>query len=323
MVVSNAKLFLVSACLSISFVASPTHQTTIMLDVNSVKLVLDAKAKLGEGSIWHPIENKLYWVDIEGKSLHRYDPQTKIDSEYPMGERIGTVVPIMGGGVLVALQNGIHKLNMQTGKLEFVKNPLPDANMRFNDGKCDPSGRFWVGSLALDSRRKGAALYRMDSKKDISEMLDSVSISNGIVWSLDRKTMYYNDTPTRSVQAFDYNDVTGSISNQRVVVRIPAEDGAPDGMTIDAEGKLWVALWGGNAVGRYNPESGALMQKILIPAPNVTSCAFGDNDLSTLYITTAREWVKPTQLIEYPMSGGLFAVKPGVKGVPAFFYNEE
>jgi sugar lactone lactonase YvrE len=289
----------------------------------TAELVLDARAALGEGSLWNPLEKKLYWVDIEGKALHVYDPKTKRDEQYPMGSRIGTVVPVEGGAMLVALQTGIHKFDPGNAKLEFLNNPLPDKNLRFNDGKCDPSGRFWVGSIALDSRPKAAALYRFDHDKTITRMLDNVTISNGIVWTADRKTMYYNDTPTQTVQAFDYDDKTGQINNGRVAIHIPGGSGAPDGMTIDAEGKLWVALWGGNCVARFDPGSGTLLQKISVPAPNVSSCAFGGDDLGTLYITTARQSLKPGKLEEFPLSGGLFATRPGVKGVPAFFFKEK
>ena len=288
------------------------------------ELLLDAKAMLGEGSIWHPKEKKLYWVDIEGKALHIYDPVTKEDKQFPVGARIGTVVPVQNGGALVALQNGIYKMDTKTGKLCFVNNPLPDTvGLRFNDGKCDPAGRFWVGSMGMDSRRKGASLYRIDKDKSIHTMLDSVSISNGIVWTTDKKTMYYNDTPTGTIQGFDYNDKTGEISNRRVVVRIPKGGGGPDGMTIDAEGNLWVALWGSGTVGKFNPLTGELLQKIIVPAPNVSSCAFGGKNLETLYITTARAWVNEAKLKEFPLSGGLFSVKPGVRGVPAEFYKGE
>lgn len=292
-----------------------------VVDDHQVQLVLDAKSTLGEGAIWHPTENKLYWVDIEGKALHVYDPVSGNDKSIPVGHRIGTMVPVKSGGALVALQNGIHKIDLETGRLSFMVNPLPDSNMRFNDGKCDPAGRFWVGSLALDSRRRGASLYRMDVDGSVRTMIDSVSISNGIVWSADRKTMYYNDTPTLTVQAFDYDHKTGNISNRRVAVRIPRGSGAPDGMTIDAEGKLWVALWGAGCVARFDPSTGELLQKIMVPAPNVSSCAFGGKDLETLYITTARAWVSPAKLEEFPLSGGLFALKPGVKGVKAESYG--
>jgi sugar lactone lactonase YvrE len=286
------------------------------------ELVLDAKAMLGEGSIWHPRENKLYWVDIEGKALHIYDPVSNEDNVFPVGARIGTVVPVQSGGALVALQNGIYKIDIKTGKLTYVNNPSPDTtNLRFNDGKCDPAGRFWVGTLALDSRRRGACLYRIDKDKSIHTILDSVSISNGIVWTADKKTMYYNDTPTGTIQAFDYNDTTGAICNRRIAVRIPRGGGGPDGMTIDADGNLWVALWGSGTVGKYNPITGELLQKVIVPAPNVSSCAFGGKNLETLYITTARAWVNEAKLKEFPLSGGLFSVKPGVRGVPAEFYK--
>ena len=219
------------------------------LDDLKAELVLDAKAMLGEGAIWHPKEKKLYWVDIEGKKLHVYDPSSSKDKEFLIGSRVGTVVPVKGGGALVALQTGIHKIDTKTGKLQFINNPLPDTiNLRFNDGKCDPSGRFWVGTLAMDSRRKGAVLYRMDGDKSIRVILDSVSISNGIVWTADKTTMYYNDTPTGTIQGFDYDDKTGKISNRRVVVQIGRGAGGPDGMTIDADGNLWVALWGSGTV---------------------------------------------------------------------------
>jgi sugar lactone lactonase YvrE len=161
----------------------------------------------------------------------------------------------------------------------------------------------------------------MDGDKSIRVMLDSVSISNGIVWTKDKKTMYYNDTPTGTVQAFDYDDKTGAISNRRVVVRIARGGGGPDGMTIDADGNLWVALWGSGTVGKFDPRTGQLLQKVIVPAPNVSSCAFGGKNLDILYITTARAWMNEEKLKQFPLSGGLFAVKPGVKGVRAEFYK--
>ena len=292
-----------------------------LLDLDAT-LVLDAKTMLGEGSIWQPKENRLYWIDIEGKTFHIYDPVAKEDKIFPVGARPGTVVPLQRGGALLALQNGNYKIDTKTGKLDFIINPLPDTvNLRFNDGKCDPARRFWVGTLALDSRRRGAVLYRFDRDKNIHLVLDSVSISNGIVWTADKKTMYYNDTPTLTIQAFDYDDKTGAISKLRVVVKIPKGIGAPDGMTIDSENNLWVALWGGGMVGKFNPLTGALIQKVKVPAPNVSSCAFGGKNLETLYITTARAWVKEDKLKEFPLSGGLFSVRPGVHGVPAEFYK--
>ncbi len=290
----------------------------------TAKLVLDAKARLGEGAIWHPSEQKLYWLDIEATMLHIYDPATKNDVQFPTGEKAGTIVPIKGGGVLLAMQNSIRKMDTSTGELTLVAKSLNDSLVRFNDGKADPSGRFWVGTMAHDLRPKASALYRMDKDKRFHKVLSDVTISNGLVWTADKKTMYYVDTPTLTVQAFDYDDATGELSNGRVAVRVPAAvSGSPDGMVIDAEGKLWVALWGGGAVIRCDPATGKIIQQVKVPALNVTSLAFGGKHLKTLYITTVREWQTPEQLAQYPLSGGLFAVKTSVRGVAASFYTGE
>jgi sugar lactone lactonase YvrE len=284
-------------------------------------LRIDARARLGEGALWNPREQRLYWVDIEGRLLHVHDPATGEDRSFPTGERVGTVVPREGGGVLVALQNGIHALDTRTGGMKLVVNPLTDRDVRFNDGKCDPSGRLWVGTMELSQKPGAAVLYRLDGDGRIQEVLQGVTISNGLAWSLDRRTLYYIDTPTRAVQAFDYDDRTGALRNGRVVIRVPPGEGDPDGMTVDAEGKLWTALWGGGAVARWDPETGKLLQKVHVPAPHTTSCAFGGAGLDTLYITTAREGLSEEHLRQYPASGGVFAATPGVRGVPAFFYR--
>ena len=285
------------------------------------ELVLDARATLGEGALWHPEEQVLYWVDIEGRKLHIFDPATGEDRELPVGDRIGTVVPVAGGGALVALQNGIHRIDTKTGKLTKLAAPIEEDDIRFNDGKCDPAGRFWVGTMALDTREGAAVLYRMDQDGSIHQVLDNLTISNGIVWTADKRTLYLTDTPTQQVYAFDYDDTTGSISNRRVAISIPESEGSPDGMTLDAEGKLWIALHGGGAVARWDPESGEMLQKITVPAPQTTSCAFGGKKLDTLYITTAREGLQEDQLQQYPGSGGIFSAKPDVRGVPADFYR--
>lgn len=288
---------------------------------NKVILETDAKAQLGEGALWHPTENKLYWVNIEGRTLHIYDPVTKENQSFPVKERVGTVVPVKSGGALVALQNGIHFIDTNTGSLRFITNPLTNDSIRFNDGKCDPSGRFWVGSMHLRFAEGAASLYRMDKDRTIHKMLDGVTVSNGIAWTKNKKTMYYVDSHLRRIDAFDYNDADGTITNRRAVVTIPEGGGSPDGIALDAEGKIWAALWGANAVGRFDPQTGELLQKIEVPAPNVSSCAFGGKNLDTLYITTARGELSEAQLAAYPLSGGLFSVKPGVSGVPAEFYG--
>lgn len=287
-----------------------------------LELILDAKAVLGEGSFWNYKTQKLWWVDIEGKKLHIFNPKTKENKSINTFHRIGTVVPSEKGGVIVALQNGIYHLDLETQSFKFLTNPLEKLeNIRFNDGKCDPAGRFWVGTMELDTKEKAASLYRFDLDGSIDKVIDNVTISNGIIWSADQKTMYYIDTPTLQVVAYDYDLESGSIKNRKVVIEIPEDIGSPDGMTIDDEGKLWIAHFGGFSVGRWDPETGELLQKIEVPAPNVTSCTFGGENLDTLYITTGREGMDEEKLKKYPESGGLFAIKPGATGIQLDFYK--
>jgi len=291
------------------------------MDIATAELVLDAKAFLGEGALWHPQEQRLYWVDIEEKKLHLYDPVTAKNSTLHVGERIGTVVPAAEGGALVALQNGIHHIDITSGKLTLLVNPLKQNDIRFNDGKCDPAGRFWVGTMALDARHGAAVLYRMETDGSITQVLDQLTISNGIDWSANGKKMYFTDTPSQQLQSFDYDKQTGQIKNEKTIVSIPVEEGSPDGFTLDAEGNIWVALHGGGSVVCYDPATGKALQKIEVPCPKTTSCAFGGKELDILYITTARQGLDAEQLKKHPLSGGVFAAKPGVKGIAANFYK--
>ena len=290
---------------------------------NEVELVIDSKAELGEGAIWNQETGELIWVNITGKVLNFYNPSTNINKEMFTGQMIGTVVPTETGKVLVALQNGIYYLDPATGTKKLIVDPEEDlSDNRFNDGKCDPAGRFWAGTMSTKDVKNAGALYRLDSDSTIHKMVENVSISNGIVWSLDKTKMYYIDTPTQKVMRYNYNNETGEIDNPVVVVEIPNEMGSPDGMTIDANGNIWIALWGGSAVGCWNPETGELINTIEVPAKNVTSCAFGDNDLGTLYITTARIDTSPEELNNFPGAGGVFRIRPGVKGIESFFFKD-
>ena len=256
--------------------------------------------------------------------MNFYNPETEFNKEMLTGQMIGTVVPEESGKVLVALQNGIYQLDPLTGTKILIANPEENIpTNRFNDGKCDPAGRFWAGTMDIEIEPEKGALYRLDPDSTIHKMIDRVSISNGIVWSHDCTKMYYIDSPTQKVMRYDYNNETGEISNPKVAIEIPEETGLPDGMTIDVDGNLWVALYGGAAVGCWNPQTGELIRKIEVPAKNVTSCAFGDDDLGTLYITTARQETSDEELKKYPNAGGVFKTRPGVKGVNASFFKGE
>ncbi len=291
---------------------------------DTIKLAIDSKSELGEGAIWNYRTGELVWINIEGKILNFYNPKTGNNKEMFTGQRIGTAVPTETGQVLIALQNGIYMLNPKTGSKKRIANP--ESNLpgnRFNDGKCDPAGRFWAGTMSLKMEKDAGTLYQFDPDSSIHKMVTKVTISNGIVWSADKTKMYYIDTPTQKVVQYDYNNATGEITNKKVAVEIKKEIGSPDGMTIDTDGNLWVALWGGAAVGCWNPESGKLLRKIEVPAKNVTSCAFGDEDLGTLYITTARTGTSNEELLKYPNAGGVFKIRTGTKGVNAFFFDDK
>ncbi len=291
---------------------------------DKVELVLDTQSALGEGAIWNYKTGELIWVNISDQILNVYNPFLDFNKEMLTGQMIGTVVPAESGKLIVALENGFYQLDPATGSKLFIANPEEDKpGNRFNDGKCDPAGRLWAGTMHMEGKPDSGALYRLDPDTTVRKMIGDVSISNGIVWSLDQRKMYYIDTPTQKVTAWDYENETGEINNPQIVVEVPREMGSPDGMTIDADGNLWIALWSGAAVGCWNPETGELLRTISVPAKNVTSCAFGDNDLGTLYITTARQGTSDEELDEFPHAGGLFKVRPGVKGVEAFFFKGE
>lgn len=280
------------------------------------ELVLDLQASLGEGPQWDSRNEILYWVDILGKKLHAFDPETGENRTYQFDQYIGAVVLGKPGRFLLAMKNGIYQYDSQLNELTFITNPEADLpNNRFNDGKCDPAGRFWAGTMDLNGKMGQGSLYRLDANNKMTRMLSNVSISNGLAWSPDRKYMYFIDTPTKQIVAFDYDDPSGDISNKRLAVQIPDDMGNPDGMTIDSDGMIWVAHWGGARVTRWNPQTGELLGQVKVPAKNVTSCTFGGKNLDELYITTAQNGLSEAELAEYPGSGELFKVKTNVKGM--------
>jgi sugar lactone lactonase YvrE len=282
------------------------------------RLELDARATLGEGPSWDPSSQRLTWVDIEGCRLHRYSPPSGEDESTQLEQMIGVAVVRRSGGYVLGLANGFHAYDPERGSLTALGDPEEDLpGNRFNDGKCDPAGRFWAGTMALSQEEGKGSLYCLHLDGTVEKKLDSVTISNGLDWSLDERTMYYIDTPTRRVTAFAYDRDSARIGNPRTVVRIPDGMGEPDGMTIDAEGMLWIALWGGSMVGRWNPADGELIARIDMPVSQPTSCAFGGPDLETLFITSARSGLSEDALESQPQAGGLFSCRPGVQGLPA------
>ncbi|MBP85370.1 MAG: hypothetical protein CMJ64_01420 [Planctomycetaceae bacterium] len=291
--------------------------------MTTATLLLDAQATLGEGPIWDQRDNILWWIDINEHKLHRFDPATHEKETFDVGQRVGTVVPRCSGGLMLAVQNGFASFDPSNGSLRIVADPeshLPEN--RFNDGKCDPAGRFWAGTLELvEENMQAGTLYCLLENGRVKAKVPNVGISNGIVWTSDKKTMYYIDTPTRRVDAFDYDNDTGAISNRRPAIELPDDFvGYPDGMTIDAEDNLWVCFWGGWRVVRFDPATGQQLSRIDVPASQVTACALGGPELKNLYITTARRDLKGTALEKEPHAGGLFHAKVDIAGVPATAY---
>jgi len=275
------------------------------------------KARHGEGPLWHAPENVLYWVDIDGGLVCIFDPAAGTNRTVKTNEPCGTVVPHRSGGVVVALESSFAHVDLGSGavrKLAHVENPAPKK--RFNDGKCDPAGRFWAGTMAYDFTTGAATLYRLDPDLSVCPMIRNVTISNGIVWTRDARTMYYIDTPTREVVAYDYDNATGDITNRRTVIRVPESMGHPDGMCIDSQDCVWIALWDGACACRWDPKTGRLLDRVEVEGVKQTSaCALGGKNLDELYITTSTQGFTAEHHRDQPNAGFLFRCKVDVPGV--------
>ena len=282
---------------------------------------------LGESPVWCEKSNRLYWVDILGKRIHYLNPDDQITGTVSTGKyNIGCIATVAGReGVLAAAGNeGVGFISLKNGSFTKVYDPENHKpSNRFNDGKCDAKGRFLVGSMYGNKPRKEltANLYSWDGTTNVVKKFDEVgpvTTSNGLGWSPDGKILYYIDSPTMSVQQFDYDIETGSLSNRQKVVTIPKDlGGAPDGMCVDEEGKLWVAIFRGGKVTRWDPTTGDLISVIQVPCLHVTSCCFGGQNLEKLYITTAKG-SSATEIKENKntAAGALFMCIPGVRGLP-------
>lgn len=281
-------------------------------------LVIDARAIHGEGPAWDVASGSLLWVDMLGDRLHRTAPDGS-DSVVSFDQPVCAVVPRVGGGLAMALGDGfwLRAADSSMRRVHAIEQPDPPLGaVRMNDGKCDPAGRFWAGSMAYDGRPGAGSLYRLDIDGRTSEILRDVTVSNGLAWTRDGTTMYYIDSALQRVDAFDADPATGAVGSRRVAFPVAAASGIPDGMTIDDDGALWVALWGGGAVHRYTAD-GRLDTVVELPCMNATSCAFGGADLGDLYITTSPLGLTEADRASQPLAGGLFRFRPGVTGPAA------
>jgi sugar lactone lactonase YvrE len=280
------------------------------------KLIFDAKAKLGEGPAWDAATQTLYWVDILNKHIYAGN-----ELLVELDELVGFAVPCKNGHLLVGKRFQFVDLDPAT-KQETILATLDSeiSTNRLNDGKCDPAGRLIGGTMDMNETDPNGKLYSFDGKQT-TPLLDKITISNGLAWSPDHKTFYYIDTPTREVKAFDYDLASGQIANPRAAIELGDTPGWPDGMTSDTDGNLWIAMWGGAQVTKWDPNRGKLLDQFAVPALHTSCPVFGGKDMNELYITSARKGMSEAELIEYPLSGGLFKIETNVTGMPTFTFG--
>jgi sugar lactone lactonase YvrE len=276
---------------------------------------LDIRAELGECPVWSAREQVLYWVDITGRSLNRYDPGTGDNVAFAMPADIGSFALLKTPGFLIALRSGIWLADGRgTLTRKIADAPYDPAFHRFNDGKCDRQGRFFVGSMNERRDAGTAGLWRVGTDLKVSRVLGGVTVSNGLAWSPDGLTMYHADTSSLSVRAFAYDPASGTLGDSRLFARWHAAADRPDGAAVDAAGNYWLALFRGGRVVQIAP-SGSILSEFAVPAMCPTMCAFGGHDLRTLYVTTARRQRDAAELAALPYSGGIFSMRVEVPGL--------
>jgi sugar lactone lactonase YvrE len=283
--------------------------------IGSLQVSRQDHDQLGEGPVWDDRANELLRVDISKGLIHRWDPSTDKESFIKLPGEVSAAVPRAGGGVVAAVEHQLLLLDANGDRALLAEMETGMAGNRLNDCRCDARGRLWAGTMSKDRHRGEAALYRVDPDGSTAKVLDGTTISNGIGWSGSDELMYFIDSATQRIDVFDYELGSGTVAGRRTFVEIPLSAGLPDGLTVDAEDCVWVALFGGAAVRRYTPR-GVLDAVIELPTSNITCPAFGGPDLGTLYITSARHRLSDADLVAQPLAGALFEATPGVSGRP-------
>lgn len=279
---------------------------------------IPAQCFLGESPYWSVERQSFFWVDIENGKLFEHQIASGKTTIKSFPHRLALVLEGKETELILALDRKIASYNLETGKLDWRTEVEADLLLnRFNDGKCDAKGRLWIGTISTKFTKGSGSLYRIENNLKPKKQLDQLTISNGMAWTADNRTFYFIDTPTRQIKAFHFELESGEIKFDRIAVEVPEKLGFPDGMCIDQKGMLWVAHYGGSGVYRWNPANGELIEKIGLPVPHITSCAFGGANMDTLLITTAQENLTSEQLKEYPLSGDVFLVKTKTQGFPS------
>ena len=292
-----------------------------------VRVAIASASLLGESPFWHPTEQALYYCDIPGRALQRFDPATGELAHWDFDTEVASAAPLLGGQLLLAMRDGLWRFDPASGaRRRLADPPYEPAKERFNDGKCDPQGRFWVGTIYEPRDAALASLHRYAHGK-LERQCGGITVSNGLAWSPNGRTMYWSDTKAHTVYAFDFDPLNGEISHRREFASFPVKQsgqplesygGRPDGAAVDAEGCYWVAMFEGQRILRLSPD-GELLREVLLPVRCATMPCFGGPDLKTLYITTARENRPRTELIEQPYAGCVLALDVDVPGLPVNF----
>jgi sugar lactone lactonase YvrE len=284
-----------------------------MADDSSVRCIADVHAVLGEGPVWVPGEQALYWLDIKGRKIFRLSEDGEL-SQWPTPFRVGSIAPRASGGFIAGTDQGIAEIDLTVGRLQILFNPEENLpGNRFNDGKVDRAGRFWAGTMDDSEREASGTLYRFDSDLNWSAVDRDYKVTNGPAFSPDGRLMYHNDSARQVTYAFDL-DSAGNATNRRTFLQFGDGDGYPDGMTVDADGCLWIAFWDGACLRRFSPQA-ELLKTVEMPVSRPTSCAFGGPSLDRLYITSASIGLDETAVSMQPNAGGLFMFTPGVQGI--------
>jgi sugar lactone lactonase YvrE len=284
----------------------------------SAELLEDCRCGVGEGPSWDERDGALLWVDIVTGEVFHHTLATGETVSMRLGQQVSAVLPRRNGGYLLTLPDGVFAVDSieQGAPLRAVAAIEPDKpRQRTNDAKCDPAGRLWSGTMSRDRVPDVGSLYRLDPDLTLTRVLTGVSVSNGIGWSPDGTRMYYVDSAPRTLDVLDYDLATGEASGRRRLVDIEPEDGSPDGLAVDADGCIWLAVWGSGAIWRYAPD-GSLEDRIAVPSRNAASCCFGGPDLEDLFVTTASAELSEQALEADPTAGGVYRLRPGVRGLP-------
>ena len=287
-----------------------------------MKPVIKCSCHLGESPYWHDKTNSFFWVDIELGTLFKFNFKTKKIKKWKFNHKLSLVLEADNDKLILALDLKIASFDLISEKLELLEELKGNKLVhRFNDGKCDTNGTLWIGALNKKLKPNSGSLYSIGKEMKFKHQIGNLTVSNGITWTKDNKTMYFIDSPSQEVKSYNFDLINNEITYNKVVIKISKELGAPDGMSIDKEGNLWIAHYGGHGVFCWNPKNGKILNKIMLPVPNVTSCCFGGENLDHLMITTAMENLTKKELKKFPLSGNTFIVKTKTQGFISNKFN--